>query len=69
MLDSALKSNEDRNSKKALSRVIVTRFDIDMKNIREEFKTQYGVDLSEKIKESTNGSFKELLLALVSKTH
>ncbi|XP_024021121.1 annexin D4 [Morus notabilis] len=65
VLDAALKKDADKKAKKALTRVIVTRADADMKQIREEFQNQYGVSLSKKIEDAANGNYKDFLLALV----
>lgn len=63
----ALKKDADKKAKKALTRVIVTRADIDIKLIREEFQNQYGDALSKKIEDAANGNYKDFLLALVGK--
>uniref|UniRef100_A0A7N0T397 Annexin ANNAT3 n=1 Tax=Kalanchoe fedtschenkoi TaxID=63787 RepID=A0A7N0T397_KALFE len=67
VLDSALKHGADEASKEALTRVIVTRADVDLKEINEAYVSKYGVSLSEKINEMTSGNFKEFLLTLVAR--
>lgn len=54
-------------TKKALTRVIVTRADTDMKEIKEEYNKQYGVSLSEKIEDTSNGNYKDFLLTLIAR--
>ncbi|KAL9675835.1 hypothetical protein QQ045_004043 [Rhodiola kirilowii] len=67
VLDSALKHDADEARKEALTRVLVTRADVDIKEISEVYKSQYGVSLSEKIDEMTKGNFKQFLLTLVAR--
>ena len=67
MLDASLKNDVNKIDKNALTRVIITRADIDMKLIKEEFQKHHGVSLSKKIKETANGNYKDFLLALVAK--
>ncbi|OWM78439.1 annexin D4 [Punica granatum] len=67
VLDSALKIDAHKSTKKALTRVVVTRADVDIKEIREEFNRIYGVSLTEKIEQAANGNYRDLLLTLISK--
>ncbi|XP_054795538.1 annexin D4-like [Prosopis cineraria] len=65
-LDAAMRA-EDKNTKKALTRVIVTRADIDMSKITQEYHKHHGVSLSQKIAEVTKGNYKDFLLALIAR--
>ncbi|KAA8537313.1 hypothetical protein F0562_027000 [Nyssa sinensis] len=67
VLDAAMKNGVDEHPKEALTRVIVTRADVDMKEIKEEYHKQYGVALSKKIEDIANGNFKDFLLTLVAR--
>ncbi|KAL5570367.1 hypothetical protein UlMin_026944 [Ulmus minor] len=67
VLNESLKDGADEKIRKALNRVIVTRADADMKNIIDEFQTKYRVALSEKIKNTARGSYKDFLLNLVAR--
>ena len=67
VLDAALRVNADKNTKKALTRVIVTRADEDMKEIKDEYNNLYGVYLSQKLEDTTNGNYKDFLLTLVAR--
>lgn len=67
VLEVALRNDVDKNTKKGLTRVIVTRADIDMKQIKEEYQNQYGDSLSNKIEETANGNYKDFLLTLVAR--
>ncbi|KAL5570372.1 hypothetical protein UlMin_026947 [Ulmus minor] len=67
VLDEALKNGTNQKIRKALTRVIVTQADADMKNIREEFQTKYGVALSKKIEDTACGSYKDFLVNLVAR--
>ena len=68
VLEEALRNDVDKNTKKGLTRVIVTRADTDMKQIKEEYQNQYGVSLSSKIEKTANGNYKDFLLTLVART-
>ncbi|KAK9282972.1 hypothetical protein L1049_011197 [Liquidambar formosana] len=67
VLDAVLKNGVDDDMKESLTRVIVTRADVDMKEIREDYHKQYGVSLSEKVEDITNGNYKDFLLTLVAR--
>ncbi|KAI6675960.1 hypothetical protein NL676_036756 [Syzygium grande] len=67
VLDLALRPDADKSTKKAVTRVIVTRADVDVKEIDEEFSKMYGVHLSNKIEDTANGNYKEFLLTLIAK--
>ncbi|KAI4333017.1 hypothetical protein L6164_017874 [Bauhinia variegata] len=67
VLDAALRLDVDKNGKKALTRVIVTRADIDMKEIKVEYNELYGVSLSQKIEDTANGNYKDFLLTLIAR--
>lgn len=66
-MNTALKRGVDKNTKKALTRVIVTRADTDMKEIKEEYNKLYGVSLSKKIEDTANGNYKDFLLTLIAR--
>ncbi|KAK7317339.1 hypothetical protein RJT34_01476 [Clitoria ternatea] len=67
VLNGALRIDVDKNIKKAVTRVIVTRADIDMKEIKVEYHNLYGVSLSQKIEEVAKGNYKDLLLTLIAR--
>uniref|UniRef100_A0A2N9GBI3 Annexin n=1 Tax=Fagus sylvatica TaxID=28930 RepID=A0A2N9GBI3_FAGSY len=67
VLDTALTKDADKKIKKALTRVIVTRADTDMKEIKEEYNSQFGAPLSKKIEDTTNGNYKDFLLTLIAR--
>lgn len=48
----------------SLTRAIVTRAEVDMKKIKEEYK-RYGISINDDIKGDTSGDYKKFLLALV----
>ncbi|KAL0429189.1 UNVERIFIED_CONTAM: Annexin D4 [Sesamum radiatum] len=68
VLDESLRYNADEISKEALSRVIVTRADTDMKQIKEEYHGKYGVSLPKKIEEVANGNYRDFLLTLIARS-
>lgn len=67
VLDAALKNDVNKNIKKSLTRVIVTRADIDMKEIKAEYNNLYGVSLPQKIEETAKGNYKDFLLTLIAR--
>ncbi|XP_022956750.1 annexin D4 [Cucurbita moschata] len=68
ILNVALRVEADKKIKKALTRIVVTRADKDMKDIKVEFKNEYGVSLGERIESVCNGSYKDFLLALLARS-
>ncbi|KAJ4978928.1 hypothetical protein NE237_009708 [Protea cynaroides] len=67
VLSASLKSGADEKTKVALTRVVATRADHDMKVIKEEFQKENGVSLSQKINETTHGNYKTFLLDLIER--
>ncbi|KAI9115204.1 hypothetical protein K1719_013523 [Acacia pycnantha] len=68
VLDAALRFDADKNTKKALTRVIVTRADTYMMQIMDEYQRLYGASLTQKIEDTTNGNFKDFLLTLMARS-
>lgn len=60
-------SDSHKNTKKGLTRVIVTRADVDMKEIKEEYMKLFGVSLSKKIEEKANGNYRDFLVTLITR--
>ena len=52
---------------KILTRVVVTRNEIDIKEMREYYKLLYSKDMIEDIKSDTSGDYRKLLIGLVDK--
>lgn len=48
----------------SLTRAIVTRAEVDMEKIKEEYK-RYGISMNDDIKGDTSGDYKDFLLTLV----
>ncbi|KAJ1413545.1 Annexin [Sesbania bispinosa] len=67
VLNTALRIDVDKSTKKALTRVVVTRADIDMKEIKAEYHNLYGVSLAQKIEETAKGNYKDFLLTLIAR--
>ncbi|KAM7509065.1 hypothetical protein LguiA_019518 [Lonicera macranthoides] len=65
VLEGVFKNGID--DKEALSRVIVTRADVDIKKIKEEYHKSYGVELTKKIEDTVNGNYRDFLLTLVAR--
>ncbi|CAH1433327.1 unnamed protein product [Lactuca virosa] len=67
VMEAAMVKEADENTREGLTRVIVTRADVDMKNIKEVYQHKYAITLSEKIKVVANGNYKDFLLTLISR--
>ncbi|KAG8391148.1 hypothetical protein BUALT_Bualt01G0157700 [Buddleja alternifolia] len=67
VLDASLRLNADEITKDALTRVIPTRADVDMKLIKEEYHKNYGADLPKKIQDVANGNYRDFLLTLIAR--
>ncbi|KAL6326110.1 hypothetical protein AAG906_000985 [Vitis piasezkii] len=67
VLNDAFKDDADENTKEALTRVIVTRSNVDMKEIIEEFDKQYKIPLTHKIEDVALGNYKDFLVSLIRK--
>lgn len=67
VLESALKIGVDKNAKKAVTRVIVSRADTDIKEINGEYEKLFGISLEKKIEEMAKGNYRDFLLHLVAK--
>lgn len=52
----------------ALSRIVATRAEFDMKIIKEEYKKRSSVSLDQAIAKDTRGDYEDMLLALVGTT-
>ncbi|KAJ3595949.1 hypothetical protein NHX12_002358 [Muraenolepis orangiensis] len=61
-LQEAMKSKGAKE--KILTRIMVSRCEVDLKKIREEFKSQYGTSLYKTIAEHTKGDYQRALLSL-----
>ncbi|PSS24413.1 Annexin like [Actinidia chinensis var. chinensis] len=67
VLEEAINPDADEKVKEGLTRVIVTRADIDMKVIKDEYHTKNGATLIDKIGRIANGNFKDFLLTLLAR--
>ncbi|XP_072961801.1 annexin D4-like [Typha angustifolia] len=65
VIDISFKKDADKRAKDALTRVIVSRSDVDMEEIREAYQKQYGAKLEDMIAKNTHGHYKDALLSLV----
>ncbi|RVW67152.1 hypothetical protein CK203_065836 [Vitis vinifera] len=62
-----MKANATENEKEALSRVIVTQANVDMKDIAEEYDRQYKTPPTQKIEDVALGNYKDFLVRLVQR--
>jgi annexin D len=52
-----------------LTRVIVTRTEIDMQYIKAEYRKKYGKSLNDAVHSETSGNYRTFLLALLGPNH
>lgn len=67
VLDAALQKGADGFTQEALTRVIVSQADVNMKEIKAAYHSRFGASLSQKIQEICLGNFKDFLLTLVAR--
>ncbi|GKE14239.1 annexin D1-like protein, partial [Tanacetum coccineum] len=60
--------NRQGTDENALTRAVATRFEFDMKFIKEEYIKRASVSLDQTIAKDARGDYKEMLLALISTT-
>lgn len=63
----AFSDDADRQAKAALTRVLVSRADTDMEDIKDAYTRQYGTKLADAVAKNTHGHYKEALLAIIGK--
>ncbi|CAA3006829.1 annexin D4 [Olea europaea subsp. europaea] len=67
VLDASMRPDVDELKKEAVTRIIVTRADVDMKLLKQEYNHKYGVSLPNKIEDVANGNYRDFLLTLVAR--
>ncbi|GJV26703.1 annexin D1 [Tanacetum coccineum] len=60
--------NRQGTDENALTRVVATRAEFDMKSIKEEYKKRASVSLDQAIAKDTRGDYEDMLLALIGTT-
>jgi hypothetical protein len=63
----AFKEGADKQAKAALTRVVVSRSDADMEEIKEAYLKQHGAKLVDAIAKNTHGHYRDALLAMIGK--
>lgn len=53
---------------KDLIRILVTRSEIDLGSIRQEYKRMYNKDLADDLKSELSGDYEDIVLALVGRS-
>ena len=66
-MEEAINPDADEKMKEGLTRVIVTRADVDIKAIKEEYYKKNAATLIDTIGRMANGNFKEFLLKLLAR--
>ncbi|VAI09195.1 unnamed protein product [Triticum turgidum subsp. durum] len=67
VIDGAFKEGADKQAKAALTRVVVSRSDADMEEIREAYLKQHGAKLVDAVAKNTHGHYRDALLAMIGK--
>ncbi|KAL0928994.1 hypothetical protein M5K25_000933 [Dendrobium thyrsiflorum] len=65
LINKALKDGADNDSKEALSRVILSRSDVDIEEIKEEYLKIHGTKLEDVLKKFTHGVYRDALVSFV----
>lgn len=65
VIEGALRDGADHHGKEALTRVVVTRSDVDMDDIRSAYHEQFGAKLEDAIAGKAHGYYRDALLSLV----
>lgn len=65
VLENALRDDADEHAKAAFTRVIVTRADVDMEEIKKEYQKLSGISLEGRIEKAIHGNYRDFLLNLV----
>jgi len=63
----ALKDGADKQAKAALTRVVMSRSDADMEEIKEAYLKQHGAKLVDAVTKNTHGHYRDALLAMIGK--
>ncbi|VAH87364.1 unnamed protein product [Triticum turgidum subsp. durum] len=67
VIDGAFKEGADKQAKAALTRVVVSRSDADMEEIKEAYLKQHGDKLVDTVAKNTHGHYRDALLAMIGK--
>ncbi|KAJ8493905.1 hypothetical protein OPV22_015626 [Ensete ventricosum] len=65
VIDKAFREEADKNAKDALTRVVVSRSDVDIEEIKAVYEQQHKAKLEDKIVKNTRGNYRDALLSLV----
>ncbi|CAN6289419.1 unnamed protein product [Urochloa humidicola] len=63
----AFGDDADRQAKAALTRVVVSRADADMEEIKDAYAKQHGAKLADVVAKNTHGHYRDALLAMIGK--
>ncbi|KAJ1297089.1 hypothetical protein BS78_01G351200 [Paspalum vaginatum] len=61
------RDDADKQAKAALTRVVVSRADVDMEDIKDTYAKQHGGKLADAVAKKTHGHYKDALLAMIGK--
>ncbi|KAL6843054.1 hypothetical protein ACP4OV_027128 [Aristida adscensionis] len=66
VMEAGLREGADHHAKEAVTRVAVTRSDVDMDGIRAAYEEQFGAKLEDAIAAKAHGHYRDALLSLVA---
>ena len=67
MIGRAFRDDADKHAKAGLTRVVVSRADEDMEEIKDAYAKQHGAKLADAVARNTHGHYKDALLAMIGK--
>lgn len=67
VINGAFKDGADKQAKAALTRVVVSRAEADMEEIKDAYAKQYGAKLADVVAKNAHGHYKDALLAMIGK--
>ncbi|XP_044979537.1 annexin D4-like [Hordeum vulgare subsp. vulgare] len=67
VIDGAFKEGADKQAKAALTRVVVSRSDADMEEIKDAYLKHHGAKLVDAVAKNTHGHYRDALLAMIGK--
>ncbi|KAL6593821.1 hypothetical protein ACP70R_048722 [Stipagrostis hirtigluma subsp. patula] len=67
LINGAFKDGADKQAKAALTRVVVSRSEADMEEIKDAYAKQFGAKLTDAVAKNAHGHYKDALLAMIGK--
>ncbi|KAL6902124.1 hypothetical protein ACP4OV_005000 [Aristida adscensionis] len=67
VINGAFRDGADKQAKAALTRVVVSRSEADMEEIKDAYARQFGAKLADAVAKNTHGLYKDAMLAMIGK--